>query len=671
VAVRQGSDLAAKDSAAIDAAPTSRADGRDAGVPAHVPLALLDARRVGTPVITALQRAAGNRAVTEVLQRQHGGTPNLPAPTNDQIVAEIGSTLGGPFASYSDFVVSMTAGTFLGHTIARGVRPEFLLKLADAEARIDDEYTMSGNRRPANNGISSIGGFRNSAGYHGWGIAIDIDVARNPYVMHEAGEREIDAQVGEVYHRIARIMINRPIATPPTGREPAGGNQHSVIPALIGSGGPMTVGGPTGRRGRAGEYYDRLQLESDAMKRYFALMNDQAQLTAFLTTEWPQLHPNEPAPAAAELTRQMWQDFAALGGAIPRGGPPGVTGFTPPAAGSGDRPFNPTSAGQQDPGQGFLTIPREVVLGLSQAMSRWGAIDFGGPSGDVQHFDDGDGALGAVIKSAKAAAARKIRERAAAAAAGSGSGSGASAPTVAQTPIQRRKEPGEGSSEGGVYPSEGSGEKAAPAPLTDDERLSGPHWKAIADARWGGATPNISELKADFGTDLQAFIDMLAANSITVHLSSAFRPPERSYLFHYSSRIWWGTIKAKDVPPMDGVDIVWDHGNDAASRKAAEELARKFGIKKVAALRSNHNGGTAVDMSMTFTANTKNEISYELNGKTVTRKIKVDDEARYGDDNLSKVISGIAKRELSKAGADFGVKRAVDNDIVHWSRSGR
>jgi hypothetical protein len=670
--VRQAADLAARDSAAIDAATTTRADGRDPGVSAQVPLALLDAHRVGTPVIAALQRTAGNRAVTEVLQRQRGGSPNLPAPTNDQIVAEIGSTLGGPFASYSAFVASMTAGTFLGHTIARGVRPEFLLKLADAEARIDDEYTMSGNRRPANNGISSIGGFRSSAGYHGWGIAIDIDVARNPYVMHEAGEREIDAQVGEVYHRIARIIINRPIATPPTRREPAGGNQHSVIPALIGSGGPMTVGGPTGRRGRAGEYHDRLQLESDAMERYFALMNDQAQLTAFLTTEWPQLHPNEPAPAAADMTRQMWQDFAALGGAIPRGGPPGVTGFTPPAAGSGDRPFNPTSAGQQDPGQGFLTIPREVVLGLSQAVSRWGAIDFGGPSGDVQHFDDGDGALGAAIKSAKSAAARKIRERAAAAAAGSGSGSGASAPTVAQTPIQRRKEPGEGSPEGGVYPSGGGGGAGAtPAPLTEDERLSGPHWKEIADARWGGATPNIAELKADFGADLQRFIDMLALNNITVKLSSAFRPPERSYLFHYSSRIWWGKIKAKDVPPMDGVDIIWDHGNDVDSRSAAEQLAKRFGIKKVAALRSNHNGGTAVDFAMDFSGNATNTLEYEIDGRKVKRTIKVDDEARIGDDNLSKTISGIAKRELSKAGADFGVKRAVDNDIVHWSRSGR
>ncbi|HEV8545577.1 MAG TPA: hypothetical protein VGQ64_04755 [Candidatus Limnocylindrales bacterium] len=665
MAVRQAADLAARDSAAIDAATTTRADGRDPGVPAHVPLALLDARRVGTPVIAALQRTAGNRAVTEVLQRQRGGTPALPAPTNDQIVAEIGSTLGGPFASYSAFVASMTAGTFLGHTIARGVRPEFLLKLADAEARIDDEYTMSGNRRPANNGISSIGGFRSSAGYHGWGIAIDIDVARNPYVMHEAGEREIDAQVGEVYHRIARIIINRPIATPPTRREPAGGNQHSVIPALIGSGGPMTVGGPTGRRGRAGEYYDRLQLESDAMERYFALMNDQAQLTAFLTTEWPQLHPNEPAPAAADMTRQMWQDFAALGGAIPRGGPPGVTGFTPPAAGAGDRPFNPTSAGQQDPSQGFLTIPREVVLGLSQAVSRWGAIDFGGPSGDVQHFDDGDGALGAAIKSAKSAAARKIRERAAAAAAGSGSGSGASAPTVAQTPIQRRKEPGEGSSEGGVYPAEG------PAALTDEERLSGPHWKAIADARWGGATPNIAELESGFGTDLQRFIDMLAANKIVVKLQSGLRPPQRAYLFHYCVKIWKGKIAPKDVPAMDGVDIIWDHGNDAASRKAAEELADKFELVGVAALKSNHSAGTAIDMTMDFSGNTTNTLEYELDGKTVKRTIKVDDEALTGQKNRGKSISGIGKRELSKGGADFGVKRAVDNDIVHWSRSGR
>ena len=640
----------------VNAAPSTQAAEYAPAFAAAVPLALHDSRHLAPPMIAALQRTAGNRAVTEVLQRQRA-RPQRPTPTNDQVAAEIGSALGGPFASYADYVASMTAGTFLGHTVARGARAEFLVKLADAEARIDDEYLMSGRRRPPNNGITSIGGFRNSAGFHGWGIAIDIDVARNPYVMHEAGEGTIDSQVGEVYHRIARTIINQPIATPPRRRGQQGGSEQSVIPALIGSGRPMTIGGPAGRRGRAGEYYDRLQLESDAMKRYFAMMNDPTLLTAFLTNEWPQLHPGETAPAAADMTRQMWQDFAALGGAIPRGGPAGVTGFTPPANGTGDRPFNPQSAGQQDPGQGFLTIPREVVLGLSQAMSRWGAIDFGGPSGDVQHFDDGSGPLGRAITSAKEAATRRIEQQAAAAAGGAGA-----APTVAPLLIQRWKEPGEGSSEGGVYRSNRP---------SQDQRLSGPHWKAIADARWGGAVPNISELQASFGSDLQRFIDMLAANSIIVKPQSGVRPPERAYLFHYCVKVWKGKIKPKDVPAMAGVDIIWDHGDDAVSRAAAEQLADVFELVGVAALKSNHSAGTAMDMVMNFTGNTTNTIEYEHNGRTVRRRIKVDDEARHDRKNRGKVISNIAGRELTKAGNDFGIKRAIDNDIVHWSRTGR
>ncbi|MBA2372638.1 MAG: hypothetical protein H0V74_00345 [Chloroflexi bacterium] len=646
----------AKRDAAIDASPAARTEAHDSGraVLGLLMLAIEDPSRTGPPAIAALQRTVGNQAVVEVLQRQRGGgAPRLPPPTNDQIVAELGSTLGGPLTSYSAFAASMTAGSFLGHTIDRGVRPEFLVKLARAEGTIDDEYQMSGRRRPPDNGIANIGGFRNSAGYHGWGIAIDIDVSKNPYVMHEEGDEQIDVQTGPVYHRIAEFIINRPI-----------GGQQSIIPTLLRPGQPLTAGGPTGRRGRAGEYYDRLLLESDAMKRYFELMNDQSTLTAFLTTEWPTIHPNEPAPAAALVTRQMWQDFAALGGAIPRGGPPGVTGFTRPAAvEGGDRPFNPNSAGQQDPGQGFLSIPREVALGLSQELSRWGAIDFpGGRSGDVQHFDDGNGDLGRAITSAKSAATRKIRERAAAAA--------------AQQPpagVQRRTEPGEGQSEGGVYPTSGTGstQGQAPAALTQAQRLSGPHWKAIADQRWGGATPKVNELESSFASDLQMFVDMLAANGITHEFTSGLRPPERAYLFHWCVKVWKGKVAPRDVPAMPGVDIIWDHGNDAKSRKAAEELADEFDLVGVAALKSNHSAGTAMDMTFDFKGNKKNEITYQLDGKTVTRKIKVYDEARTRQNNRGKVISGILKRELTKAGADFGVKRAVDDDIVHWSRTGR
>jgi hypothetical protein len=236
---------------------------------------------------------------------------------------------------------------------------------------------------------------------------------------------------------------------------------------------------------------------------------------------------------------------------------------------------------------------------------------------------------------------------------------------AAAVAVQRRKEPGPGSEEGGVY----TGSEAPT--LSDDERLSGAHWKQIADDRWGGATPDIAELESSFGADLTAFLDMLAANNITYQLASGYRPPERSYLFHYCVKVAKGKIKPSKVPAMAGVDIVWDHGNLAASKAGAQALADEFGLVGVAAHPSNHNSGTAVDMKLDFSGNSSTKITYSVGGKSVTRTIKTSDEARVGVSARGKSISGIASRELSKAGADFGVKRAVDSDIVHWSRSGR
>jgi len=259
-------------------------------------------------------------------------------------------------------------------------------------------------------------------------------------------------------------------------------------------------------------------------------------------------------------------------------------------------------------------------------------------------------------------------QAAAAAAASTTSASGGAAAGATAQPlraVQRRTEPGEGSEEGGVA------EESGPAPLTEEERKSGAHWKQIADDRWGGATPDIAELESSFGSDLRAFLDMLAANNITCVLESAYRPPERSYLFHYCVKVWKRKIAPKEVPPMAGVDIAWDHGNDAASRAGAEALANAFGLVGVAAHPSNHNSGQAVDMKLDFSGNPTNTLTYTKNGRTITRTIKTDDEARVGAKAKGKSIANIEKRELSKAGADFGVKRAVDSDIVHWSRTGR
>jgi hypothetical protein len=119
----------------------------------------------------------------------------------------------------------------------------------------------------------------------------------------------------------------------------------------------------------------------------------------------------QPTPALTlaqhllHLQKQMWQDYALFGGAIPKGGPPGIPDFQKPRPAG--RPFHPSSGAQKDPASGFLTIPREVGLGLGQVVPRWGAIDFSVQSGDVMHFDDRYG-IGKPFDEAKAPAAARV-----------------------------------------------------------------------------------------------------------------------------------------------------------------------------------------------------------------------------------------------------------------------
>jgi hypothetical protein len=382
---------------------------REAGLSSLVHRAATDLDRVSPDEFGHLQSALGNRAVgrlvDQAIQRQQVQRGPGPAtakprkPTIDEIAREIGPTLGGPYADYAAFAATMVTGSFLGHPIDRGVRPEFLAKLQTAKTKIDAEFTASGNPVPAGYGISSVGGFRWAGGPHGWGLAIDLDVARNPFVMHEHNEAVLDTQLGPVYHRIAETMLNAPI-----------GGEQSIIPKIITSGKTM-AGGTAPRRDRLAEYYDRLALESKAMQDYFALMKDPDPnaIANFLAGPWLKTHPGGTAPAVDDVRRHMWEDFATLGGSVPTGGPPGVPGFHAPGAipSGSDRPFAPNSAPVQDPAAGFLTIPREVVLGLGQIVTRWGAIDFGGESGDIQHFDD-MGGLGGAIAAATSAAQAKI-----------------------------------------------------------------------------------------------------------------------------------------------------------------------------------------------------------------------------------------------------------------------
>jgi hypothetical protein len=419
---------------------------------------------------------ATDHASGTTIRRQPLTKPTEHTVTQDEVVQTM-TGLGGPHKDTAAWEATMQSATFLGHGIARGVRPEFKTMLATAETKVKDEYTKSGNTPPPGHGIKSIGGYRREISPHGSGVAIDIDGNDNPYILHEnvptqrinehpeiVTEEEkrskrsnpirlLQLELQPVYNRIAQFILNSPID-----------GEQSIIPKLITTGDTLPQGGKATRRERVAQYYDRLALESNAMKQYFALMTDDNALKSFLAGDWAKLHSGETPPSLEDTKKQMWQDFALLGGAIPNTGLPGSPDFK--LRPDGSRPFHPAGQPQRDPASGFLTIPREVVLGLGQAVPRWGAIDFGIQSGDVMHFDDRYGigkpffdafATLAAKADADFAKAKADYEAAVKAEAGKnsqqqGGGSGSGAPAQQQ-----------GSGSAAPTPQQGSG-SAAPTP---------------------------------------------------------------------------------------------------------------------------------------------------------------------------------------------------------------
>jgi GH24 family phage-related lysozyme (muramidase) len=259
---------------------------------------------------------------------------------------------------YDDYVANaLTSTTFLGQKIDN-VGAELIAKLQTAEATLKAKGIT---KAPTANS-----GFRRQAGMHGWGLAVDFAVRQDPYVLNEAGEKALDKDLVVAYDHIADFVL---------------GASSSVLRNLT-----------KGRKAFGGTIagvYDGLRAESDAMKKYFALMKDPTALAAFLSNEWAAAHGGKPAPAITDVRQQMQDDYETLGGATTSGKkkPTGMKGV--------DRPFAPNSSGGAgDPATGFLNFDKDFVLALTDAGLSWGAIDMGGASGDIMHFDcrlDGKG----------------------------------------------------------------------------------------------------------------------------------------------------------------------------------------------------------------------------------------------------------------------------------------
>ena len=155
----------------------------------------------------------------------------------------------------------------------------------------------------------------------------------------------------------------------------------------------------------------------------------------------------------------------------------------------------------------------------------------------------------------------------------------------------------------------------------------------------------VGDLIEPFRSNVNSFLAAISAAGGNATISATYRPVERAYLMHYSSKLSKGEIAANNIPAADGVDIEWVHDTEAKSVAAASAMANAYGIAYPPALVSNHTRRTAIDMTI---------------GNMVGRSIT---------DAQGTVIAVKKLSDLHAVGASFGVIKLV-SDPPHWSDDG-
>ncbi len=186
------------------------------------------------------------------------------------------------------------------------------------------------------------------------------------------------------------------------------------------------------------------------------------------------------------------------------------------------------------------------------------------------------------------------------------------------------------------------------ADLIATPELSGAQWVA----RFPGSK-STDTLAPPFRTGVENFIAAMETASAVVTISATLRPPERAYLMHWSWMIAREGADPKDATPMAGVDILWDHGNDDASKQAAEDMVQGYAIVKEPALSSRHTQGLAIDMTISWNGDL---VITDQTGASTT----IDSTPRSGMNS-----------DLIAVGATYGVIKATfAGDPPHWSNDG-
>jgi hypothetical protein len=183
-------------------------------------------------------------------------------------------------------------------------------------------------------------------------------------------------------------------------------------------------------------------------------------------------------------------------------------------------------------------------------------------------------------------------------------------------------------------------------------QLSGPNWMQEFPT-----SNNVNDLQDPFRSNVQHFLEELMQSGANINVADTLRPPERVYLMHWSFAIANGTANPAKVPLINGVDIQWVHtdasGNPdfPASKAAALDMVKGFGIVFPPALQSRHSEGLAIDMTISWQGDL---MITDSTGLTATIK--------------GPPCNGM-NRDLHRTGASYGVIKLV-SDPPHWSSDG-
>jgi len=180
--------------------------------------------------------------------------------------------------------------------------------------------------------------------------------------------------------------------------------------------------------------------------------------------------------------------------------------------------------------------------------------------------------------------------------------------------------------------------------------FSGAEWWHANQQNYANSA-EISDLAPSFATQVGGFIRALEAGGATVLVAATRRNRLRAYLMHYCWRLANRDIAAAKVPLERKVPIIWDHGNEALSRQAAQEMLDLFDVVYKPSLTSNHIVGRAVDMKISWT---EPFLLKDARGREVLIDRPREDAVHPG---------------LHAVGATYGVRK-LRSDAPHWSTNG-